>query len=68
LIDANEAAIEAAGVVQHSYTAPGRKHQILDVDKFYKMKVNGKKLADWVSRLINGKPVKDVHCQKCRAG
>jgi Pectinacetylesterase len=68
LIDANEAAIEAAGVVQHSYTAPGRKHQILDIDKFYKMKVNGKKLAHWVSRLIKGKPVEDVHCQKCRAG
>jgi Pectinacetylesterase len=68
LIDANEAAIEAAGVVQHSCTAPGRKHQILDIDKFYKMKVNGKRLAHWVSRLIQGKPVKDVHCQNCRAG
>ena len=30
--------------------------------------VNGEKLVDWLSRLIAGKPVDDVHCQKCRAG
>jgi hypothetical protein len=68
LIDANEAAIEAAGVDLHSYTAPGRKHGILDIDRFYKMKVKGEKLARWVSRLIRGRPVEDVHCRRCRAG
>jgi Pectinacetylesterase len=65
LIDANEAAIEAAGVVQHSYTAPGEEHQILDIDKFYKMKVNGVRLVDWVNALIKRKPLDDVHCEQC---
>ena len=32
LIDANEAAIEAAGVVLHSYTAPGDDHGIFEFD------------------------------------
>jgi Pectinacetylesterase len=65
LIDANEAAIEAAGVVQHSYTAPGRKHQILDIDKFYKMKVNGVRLVNWVDALIKGEPLADIRCKRC---
>jgi hypothetical protein len=30
------------------------------------VEVNGEKLVDWVRRLIEGKPVDDVHCQKCR--
>ena len=33
LIDANEAAIEAAGVIQHSYTAPGDDHGIFEFDR-----------------------------------
>ena len=67
-IDANEAAIEQAGVVLHSYTAPGNGHGILEWSRFYSMEVNGVKLADWVSRLIEGEPVDDVHCQRCRVG
>ncbi|TDE12702.1 hypothetical protein E1269_07360 [Jiangella asiatica] len=65
LIDANEATIEAAGVVQHSYTAPGAEHQILDIDKFYEMEVNGVRLVDWVESLLAGEPVDDVHCEQC---
>jgi pectinacetylesterase len=67
VIDANEAAIEEAGVVLHSYTAPGAGHGILEWPRFYEMKVNGERLVDWVTRLIEGKPVTDVHCQNCRA-
>ena len=66
-IDANEAAIEEAGVVLHSYTAPGDGHGILEWPRFYELEVNGEKLVDWVGRLIEGKPVGDVHCRKCRA-
>jgi hypothetical protein len=33
----------------------------------YKLEVNGERLVDWVTRLIEGKSVDDVHCQKCRA-
>jgi hypothetical protein len=36
--------------------------------RFYEMKVNGVKLVDWVTRLIAGEPVDDVHCQQCRVG
>ena len=66
VIDANEAAIEKAGVVLHSYTAPGDGHGILEWPRFYDMRVNGEKLVDWVTDLIEGKPVDDVHCRKCR--
>ena len=60
VIDANEAAIEKAGVVLHSYTAPGDGHGIFEWPKFYELEVNGEKLVDWVTRLIEGKPVDDV--------
>jgi hypothetical protein len=65
LIDANEATIEAAGVVMHSYTAPGREHGILDLDRFYEIEVNGVRLVDWVDALLKGKPLDDVHCDQC---
>jgi Pectinacetylesterase len=68
LMDDNEAQIEDAGVNLHSYTAPGREHTALDDGPFYTETVNGVKLVDWVTRLIEGKPVEDVHCRRCRAG
>jgi Pectinacetylesterase len=67
-IDANEAAIEKAGVVLHSYTAPGNGHGIFEWPRFYEIEVNGEKLVDWVTRLIEGESIDDVHCQECRAG
>jgi Pectinacetylesterase len=66
-IDANEAAIEEAGVVQHSYTAPGDGHRILEWPKFYEVEVNGVTLVDWVDALIAGEPLDDVHCNDCKA-
>jgi hypothetical protein len=66
LIDANEAAIEAAGVAMHSYTAPGAEHGILDLDRFYEIEVNGVSLVDWVDALLKGKPLDDVHCEQCQ--
>jgi hypothetical protein len=68
LVDANEAAIEAAGVVQHSNTAPGAEHQILDIDKFDEIEVDGVRLLDWVDALIAGEPLDDVHCDQCVTG
>lgn len=65
VIDANEAAIEAAGVVLHSYTAPGQGHGILEFEAFYTLEVNGVKLVDWVKSLIAGEPLDDVHCDEC---
>jgi Pectinacetylesterase len=65
MIDANEAAIEAAGVVQHSYTAPGEEHGIFEFDTFYKVEVNGVRLVDWIEELLAGQPLDDVHCEQC---
>ena len=65
VIDANEAAIEAAGVIQHSYTAPGDDHGILEYRRFYEIEVNGVTLVDWVDALIAGEPLDDVHCDEC---
>ena len=65
VIDANEAAIEAAGVTVHSYTAPGRHHGILEYDKFYEMEVNGVRLADWLKALVERKPLGDIRCSPC---
>jgi Pectinacetylesterase len=67
VLDANEAAIEDAGVVVHSYTAPGEGHGIFEWPAFYEMEVNGVTLVDWVTRLITGDPVDDVHCVDCDA-
>jgi hypothetical protein len=64
-VDSNEAAIEAAGVHLHSYTAPGADHQIFEPDKFYDIKVNGVRLVDWIDELITNDPPDDVHCDKC---
>lgn len=65
VIDANETAIEAAGVIQHSYTAPGNGHGILEFETFYTLEVNDVRLVDWVKALIAGEPLDDVHCDKC---
>jgi hypothetical protein len=67
LIDANEAAIEGAGVVQHSYTARGEEHQVVDIDKFYEMEVDGVRMVDWVEAVVAGEPLDDVHCDHCEA-
>ena len=66
VIDASEAAIGEAGVNPHSHTSPGNGHGIFEWPRFYEIEVNGERLVDWVTRLIEGKSVDDVHCQKCR--
>ena len=65
LIDANEAAIEAAGVDQHSYTAAGEEHGIFEYETFYELEVNGIRLVDWIEALLAGEPLDDVHCDQC---
>jgi Pectinacetylesterase len=68
LLDANETQIERAGVNLLTYVGPGEEHNVLSDGPFYTETANGEKLVDWVARLIEGKPVGDVHCQKCRVG
>ncbi len=65
LIDANETQIEGAGVNLLSYIAPGDAHTVLSDGTFYAETLNGVKLADWVTRLIERGQVNDVHCTDC---
>jgi hypothetical protein len=67
-IDANETQIERAGVNLLSYIAPGNEHTVLSDGTLYTEEVNGQPLVDWVTRLIKGKPVDDIHCKNCAAG
>jgi hypothetical protein len=67
LIDGNETQIERAGVNLLSYIAPGDEHTVLSDGPFYTEEVNGQPLVDWVTSLIAGEPVDDVHCAECTA-
>jgi hypothetical protein len=67
-MDANETQIEGAGVNLLSYVAPRDEHTMLSDRVFYTEEVNGERLVDWVTRLIEGEPVDDVHCMECTAG
>ena len=68
LIDANETLIEGAGIDLLSYIAAGDAHTVLSDGTFYTEVVNGVRLVDWVTRLIAGENVDDVHCSDCTAG
>ena len=52
----------------HSYVAPGDEHVVFDDGLFYTETVNGKKLVDWVTTLVEGESVDDVQCRKCTDG
>ncbi|MEQ1701638.1 MAG: pectin acetylesterase-family hydrolase [Ilumatobacteraceae bacterium] len=67
LIDQNETQVEAGGVTLWSYITPGSSHTVLHTDGFYTETVNGVLLVDWVTALISGEPVEDVHCTVCTA-
>lgn len=64
-VDANEAAIEAAGVPLRSFTAPGADHQIFEPGKFYELEVDGVRLVDWIRGLTTTTPPGDVRCGDC---
>ena len=52
LIDATEKQIEDAGVQVASYVAPGDTHTVAATDDFYTIEVEGVRLVDWLTRLI----------------
>ena len=59
--------IEDAGVVQHSYTAPGDDHTLSGSDEFYAMENDGVRLVDWLTDVVAGEDVPDVRCAECGA-
>lgn len=66
LIDANAERIEAAGVPLATYVAPGDAHTVASTDLLYEIEVEGVRLVDWLSALINApQPPPDVHCTVC---
>ena len=67
-MDTNETQIENAGVNLLTYIAPGTDHTALSDGTFYTEQVNGQRLVDWVTRLIERQQLHDVHCRKCRLG
>ena len=66
LIDEIEAEIEATGVPLASYTAPGSEHTLLWRDLVYELEVEGVRLIDWISELVEGETPPDVRCTDCR--
>jgi hypothetical protein len=66
-MDDNEATIEAAGVNQFSYTAPGEDHTLIQADDFYSMAVDGTRLVGWLAAVVAGEEVDDVRCTDCGA-
>ena len=65
LIDQNEGQIEASGIDLWSFISPGDMHTILGKDDFYTHEVEGVTLLEWVTALVSGASVTDVHCTEC---
>jgi hypothetical protein len=62
----NEASIEAAGVDQLSFTAPGDDHTLVRRDEFYTMEVGGTSLIDWLTGVVDDPDdAVDVQCTDC---
>jgi hypothetical protein len=46
---------------------PGDGHRLFEWPVFYEVEVDGEKLVGWVTKLIEGEQVEDVHCRRCRS-
>mgnify|MGYP001039808188 FL=1 len=67
-MDANEVLIEDTGVDLLSFTSPGDDHTILSQSSVWEHEAEGVRLIDWITDLVEGDPVADVHCTECEAG
>lgn len=65
LIDQNETEIETGGVTLWSFISPGDSHTVLGKPGFYTEEVDGTSLLEWVTALVAGDTVADVHCTVC---
>jgi len=65
IIQANEVAIEEAGVPIASYIAPGTDHTILGYNGMYDLEVEGVSFLDWLTDYVEGEDVPDVVCTDC---
>ncbi len=65
LIDATELQIETSGTPLAAYVAPGNSHTIISNDDVYDLEVEGVRLIDWITALVDGDVPPDVHCVDC---
>jgi hypothetical protein len=65
LMNAEMKTIKDGTTTFHDYIAPDHKHCIIPYDEFYTVEVNGKKLVDTVTDLVNDKPIDNVECTDC---
>ena len=61
LIDNNTAQIESAGVELDTWVSEGTVHVITARDELYETEVDGTLLIDWITDVVNGEDVEDVH-------
>ena len=61
LIDQNNRLIEDAGVDLDWWVGPGTEHVSTARDDVYDIEVGGTKLIDWISDVVAGGDVQDVH-------
>jgi len=47
------------------YLNNGNKHCVLLYPRFYKTKVGGVSLGDWIKKLVNDEPLENRVCKKC---
>ena len=62
---ANVKSIEDASPNVHAVLAPGEQHCILPYDDFYTVEAGGKKLTEWLSDMVNDRPIESVSCDGC---
>ncbi|MEP1122948.1 MAG: pectin acetylesterase-family hydrolase [Ilumatobacter sp.] len=65
LLDATELQIETSGIPLAVYVAPGNSHTIIGNDDVYDVEVEGVRLIDWITELVDGDVPPDVHCVDC---
>jgi len=65
LIDSNAEYVEQRDVELHTWVNAGKMHTVLGRPELYTLEVDGTSLLDWVTRLVDGQDVEDVHCEEC---
>ncbi len=60
-----DAEIDEMGRPVASWISPGDAHTILMDDRLYTEEVDGSSFIDWLTDLVEGRPVDDVFCTEC---
>jgi hypothetical protein len=65
VMQANEAAVEAAGAVVSTWIAAGDDHTVIQNDELYTEELNGVRFVDWLTSVVDGRPPPDESCAEC---